>query len=146
MLLLVSMLGGRSRMMLLHYQRVDPVTGSESIMPRGGKREGAGGKPGWKNGRTKPVRVPVVLADKILEIAKILDEEGLGESVTGSKVLDLTGIAIYASKDGPVVRLADLVKAGYDIQPERLTRNLRTQVSKTPLISEIDNFLGAQNE
>ena len=102
-------------------------------MARGGRREGAGGRPSWNYGKTKPVRVPIALADKILEIAKILDEgkfedsdklKGVGELVTASKVIDLTGIAILYSKDGPVVRLADLIRVGYEIRPERLVRNL----------------------
>lgn len=115
-------------------------------MAKGGKREGAGGKPSWKHGKTKPVRVPEALAEKILEIARVLDEDGLEETVTGSKVLDLTGVAIYASKDGPTVRLIDLVRAGYEIQPERLVRSLKAGVSKANLLSEIDNLLGAQHE
>lgn len=96
-------------------------------MARGGKREGAGGKFTWKHGKTKPVRVPIALADKILEIAKVLDEDELDEP--GLSVIDLTGIAILASKEGPVVRLADLVRAGYIIKPERLVRNLKPSPS-----------------
>lgn len=115
-------------------------------MARGGRREGSGGRPSWKNGKTKPVRVPVVLAEKILEIARVLDEEGSGEAVTGSKVIDLTGVAIYSSKDGPTVRLIDLLRAGYEIQPERLARNLKAQVDKATLLTEIDEILGVQNE
>jgi hypothetical protein len=94
-------------------------------MSRGGKRDGAGGKPTWNYGKTKPVRVPVALADRILEIARVLDEGGAGESVVGSKVLDLTGIAVHASTSGPTVRLADLLRAGYEIRPERLVRSLK---------------------
>lgn len=115
-------------------------------MARGGKREGAGGRPSWKNGRTKPVRVPIALADKILEIARVLDEEGAEEAVTGSKVIDLTGVAIYSSKDGPTVRLIDLVRAGYEIQPERLAKSLMGRFSKVTLLNEIDEILGAQHE
>lgn len=103
-------------------------------MTRGGKREGAGGKPAWKHGRTKPVRVPIVLADAILEIARVLDSRDLEDSeniekLSGSQqraqVIDLTGIAIRATKDGPVVYLADLIRAGYTIKPEQAVRNLR---------------------
>ena len=115
-------------------------------MARGGRREGAGGRPSWKNGRTKPVRVPIALADKILEIARVLDEEGAEEAVTGSKVIDLTGVAIYSSKDGPTVRLVDLVRAGYEIQPERLAKSLMGRFSKVTLLNEIDEILGAQHE
>lgn len=106
---------------------------------RGGRREGSGGRPTWKHGRTKPVRVPVALAEKILEIARILDEKGLEGAVTESNVLDLTGIAIYASKNGPTVRLADLVRAGYEIRPERLVRGLKVLPS---VDSELESILG----
>ncbi len=112
-------------------------------MTRGGKREGSGGKPTWRYGKTKPVRVPVALAEKILEIARVLDEEGAESPVTSSKVIDLTGIAIYSSKDGPVVRLVDLLGAGYGIHPERLVRSLKTKPSHS---SEIDNLLKGQHE
>ena len=95
-------------------------------MPRGGRRKGAGGKPTWKHGKTKPVRVPVALAEQILEIARIIDEEG---DPSVSSVIDLTGIALLHSKYGPVVRLADLVRVGYTIKPERLTRNLKGQLA-----------------
>ena len=122
--------------MLLQRHKVDMTT-------RGGKREGSGGKPTWRYGKTKPVRVPVALAEKILEIARVLDEEGLESPVTSSKVIDLTGIAIYSSKDGAMVRLMDLLRAGYEIRPERLVRNLKLKPS---LSSEIDNLLEGQYE
>lgn len=112
-------------------------------MTRGGKREGSGGKPTWRYGKTKPVRVPVALAEKILEIARVLDEEGAESSVTSSKVIDLAGVAIYSSKDGPVVRLTDLLRAGYEIYPERLVRSLKAKPSQS---SEIDNLLKGQYE
>lgn len=42
-------------------------------MPRGGRREKAGRKSGWSNTETQLIRVPKVLADRLLEIAKHLD-------------------------------------------------------------------------
>lgn len=89
---------------------------------RGGKREGSGGKPSWNHGKTKPVRVPIALADKIVEIARILDQDGGDLSVTSSKTVDLTGVVIRQSRNGAVVRLADLVRAGYQIKPDGLMR------------------------
>jgi hypothetical protein len=94
-------------------------------MPRGGRREGAGGKPTWNSGKTKPVRVPEALAEKILEIARIIDE---GRDLGSVDVIDLTGIAVLQSKHGPVVRLSDLVRVGYRIKPDNLVRNLKVQV------------------
>jgi hypothetical protein len=43
-------------------------------MPRGGYREGSGGKPKWIHGKTKTIRVPEALADQILQYARELDE------------------------------------------------------------------------
>jgi hypothetical protein len=42
-------------------------------MPRGGNREGAGRKAGWKNSETQVIRVPKILADHILEYARKVD-------------------------------------------------------------------------
>jgi hypothetical protein len=40
----------------------------------GGARPGAGGGGRWKHGRTKLVRLPVALVDKILEVARYMDQ------------------------------------------------------------------------
>jgi hypothetical protein len=40
----------------------------------GGARPGAGGGSRWKYGRTKLVRLPVALVDKILEVARYMDQ------------------------------------------------------------------------
>jgi hypothetical protein len=41
---------------------------------RGGARPGAGGGTRWKHGKTKLVRLPVALLDKILEVARYMDQ------------------------------------------------------------------------
>src|SRR4028118_1785804 len=41
---------------------------------RGGARPGAGGGGRWKHGRTKLVRLPVALVDKILTVARYMDQ------------------------------------------------------------------------
>jgi hypothetical protein len=41
---------------------------------RGGAKPGAGGGCRWKHGRTKLVRLPVALLDKILEVARYMDQ------------------------------------------------------------------------
>lgn len=43
-------------------------------MPRGGRREKAGRKSGWVNSETQLIRVPKILANRLLEIAKYLDQ------------------------------------------------------------------------
>jgi hypothetical protein len=40
----------------------------------GGARPGTGGGCRWKHGRTKLVRLPVALVDKILEVARYMDQ------------------------------------------------------------------------
>jgi hypothetical protein len=40
----------------------------------GGARPGAGGGCRWKHGRTKLVRLPVALVDRILELARYMDQ------------------------------------------------------------------------
>ncbi len=109
-------------------------------MTRGGRRLGAGSKATWKHGKTRTIRVPEVLAEQILDIARKLDEgllpmtnwdEGLSplpaqkteaiiERDTESKVIDLSGISIRACNGKSSVYLEDLAKAGYKILPERL--------------------------
>jgi len=99
-------------------------------MPRGGHREGAGGKHKWVHGETKVIRVPVALADQILLIARILDEGRSLEDVTSSKTIDLSGVSVKYLKDGPAVYLQDLLRAGYKIRPLKLVDRLRKQIDK----------------
>ena len=47
-------------------------------MPRGGHRENAGRKSGWKHPDTQTIRVPKVYANQLIEIARRLDK---GESI-----------------------------------------------------------------
>ena len=39
-------------------------------------------------------------------------------------MLDLTGVRIQTTGNGVLIRLEDLVKAGYEIYPERVAKNL----------------------
>jgi len=117
-------------------------------MAKGGYRRGAGGKPTWRHGKTKPIRVPVVLAEKILEIARFLDErgteaidiEGLTALDSSEKLIDLSGITIRFVKDGPAVYLSDLINAGYEIRPSQLM-NRRRESSLSSLKKAVDEGL-----
>jgi hypothetical protein len=53
----------------------------EKVMPRGGARENSGRKPKWNLGETKAIRVPVAIADTLLEIARRMDEGENPESI-----------------------------------------------------------------
>jgi hypothetical protein len=111
---------------------------------RGGKREGSGGKPSWNYGKTKPVRVPIALADKIVEIARILDQGIEDSSVTHSKVIDLAGISIRQARSGPVVRLADLIRVGYEIKPEGLMQLASQSINEKDF--ELEELLNLAKE
>ena len=87
---------------------------------RGGRREGAGGKPSWNHGKTKPIRVPIDLADRIIAIARVLDDGGMPLSTGPSRVIDLSGISVRHSRDGAVIKLSDLADAGYQLKPDGL--------------------------
>jgi hypothetical protein len=104
-------------------------------MPRGGKRQGAGAKPKWKNGKTKVIRLPVNLADEILAIARELDQIGYFESVTNSKVIDLSGISIKTVQGKSVVFLESLVLSGYEIRPMILADKIIQELYKSQLKS-----------
>ncbi len=54
-------------------------------MPRGGARPNSGPSPIWKHGKTKTIRVPIALADRLLEVARIMDEQLYSEPATSSK-------------------------------------------------------------
>lgn len=101
-------------------------------MSRGGKREGAGGKPTWKNGKTKTIRVPVALAEEVLRIARELDEKGVIEYDTQSKVLDLSGITVPEIRCKRFVFLGDLLKVGYEIHPLKLAELVRAEILSKP--------------
>lgn len=99
-------------------------------MPRGGKRVGAGGRSRWIHGKTKVIRVPEALADQILAIARMLDAGKSLDDVTKSKTVDLSGVSIKILKDGSVVYLQDLLKAGYKIKPVALVDKLRKDIDR----------------
>ena len=44
----------------------------------GGARTGSGNKPKWKSGKTTAIRVPEILSEKILALARTWDEEQPG--------------------------------------------------------------------
>lgn len=50
-------------------------------MNRGGRREGAGAKSTWNNPPTTTIRVPHILAEKLLKIARILDNNDSIEEI-----------------------------------------------------------------
>lgn len=103
-------------------------------MARGGYRKNAGRKNNWKHGKTKSIRVPVVLADEILEVAHKIDEgikiENKIENETKSNVIDLSGIPLIMVNGKKGVSLYHLFKAGYEIYPLSLVEELRNMYRK----------------
>lgn len=99
-------------------------------MGRGGRRDGAGARYKWAHGETKVIRVPIALADRVLEIAKILDQGIPLENVTSSKTIDFSGIFVQCTEKGFVVNLQDLLEAGYKIRPAALASDVRIGIDK----------------
>jgi hypothetical protein len=100
------------------------------FMTRGGKREGAGGKFKWIHGKTKIVRVPEVLADRILAIAKMIDEGKTVDDVTQSKYIDLSGVTIRNFGGSQGILIEDLLKSGYKVRPFGLVDLVRKQIDR----------------
>ena len=66
----------------------------------GGARPGAGGNCRWKHGRTKLVRLPVALVDKILEVARYMDQnEGrLPSSAPAVRIPDYPAQSLFSEE------------------------------------------------
>ncbi|MDJ0714230.1 MAG: hypothetical protein QNJ54_08405 [Prochloraceae cyanobacterium] len=60
-------------------------------MSRGGYRQGAGRKAGWRHGETQTIRVPVALREQLLEIARQLDNREFIPDRTYSELNALLG-------------------------------------------------------
>lgn len=57
----------------------------------------------WKHGRTKTIRVPVSLADEVMQYAKELDKKGGSNCDT-----EIDGIQVYRLRSDEVIKLKDL--------------------------------------
>lgn len=97
-------------------------------MPRGGYREGAGGKSTWIHGKTKTIRVPEVLADRILELARRMDEGYPVGDYTKAKYIDFTGVSVKNVRGQAAVFIEDLLKAGFKVRPIKLVDMVRRQI------------------
>lgn len=115
------------------------------IMPRGGKREGSGPKPTWKSGKTKTIRVPEVLADQVLDLARRLDDPQFAKSFWLLQVIDLSSINIPTIRGKSFVFLEDLMKIGYEIKPLEIANTVRQQSLK-PLTGKSFEFSRLKRE
>jgi hypothetical protein len=106
-------------------------------MVRGGRRDGAGRKATWAKGETKTIRVPVALAEELLRIAHLLDENKTVDDVTKSKHIDLSGVPVQVVNDQSAVLLKNLIKAGFKIRPFGLQDSVRRQMDKQGYIPGI---------
>lgn len=100
-------------------------------MPRGGKRPGAGGKPTWKHGKTKTIRVPIALADEVISFARKLDEKSITEHDTDSKMIDLSEVIVPEIRGRRFVFLSDLLRVGYEIHPLKWAEIARAELRLT---------------
>lgn len=96
-------------------------------MPRGGYRQNAGRKPKWRSGKTKMIRVPIELADQLLEIADRLDQGVSIENESISNNIDFSSIPLIVVNGKKGVSLVELLKAGYEIYPLSLASSVRQE-------------------
>lgn len=104
-------------------------------MPRGGYRKNAGRKKKWKSGTTTSIRVPVALADQILELAHIIDEGESLDYVANSNTIDVTGIRMSFKRNDIQASLLDLMRAGYEIYPLDVAEKLRNILKNRGMLS-----------
>jgi hypothetical protein len=97
-------------------------------MPRGGYREGSGGKPKWIHGKTKTIRVPEALADRLLELARRMDEGYPVGDYTKAKYVDLSGVSVKNVRGKAAVFIEDLLKADFKVRPIKLVDMVRRQI------------------
>ena len=107
-------------------------------MPRGGNREGAGRKGGWRNSETQVIRVPKILAAHILEYARKIDSGEL-ERLSFAKTLDIfsTGSRVDDSVTESKIGSNDSVTESLSLILESVTESLdfvleSVTESKTP--------------
>jgi hypothetical protein len=72
--------------------------------------------------------VPIAIAEEVLKLAKELDEKGVIEPDTESKMLDLSGITVPEIRGKRFVFLSDLVRLGYEIHPLKLAEVIRGEL------------------
>lgn len=135
----------------------ETVTNSEVSMGRGGARLGAGAKSKWNSNKTKTIRVPEILVDKILKYAIKLDKNEIIENVSESNVvpgnpgtefsvtnntLNLSKISIHRSNGKSFIFIEDLIKAGYEIQPSKLAVTVLDEIYKSQLKGANTNNAG----
>jgi hypothetical protein len=102
---------------------------------RGGTRPGAGNRYKWKHRDTKPVRLPIALIPKILEIAQLIDgqeyidrvehefddEEGKPEYYNGYYAAELSYLRI--GNDGLVQEINKLRRENEALKAQVMTLN-----------------------
>lgn len=118
-------------------------------MPRGGQRANAGAKSTWNAGATKTIRVPIAIADKLLQIARQIDADyesseksnhdnyATIEPVTDSKVINLSGVSLRQVDGILSVYLEDLVSKGYTLVPSSIDNMVKSRIKKKQIDKEI---------
>lgn len=108
-------------------------------MTRGGRRAGSGGVSTWRFGKTKTIRVPVELSNAVLAFARELDGSSISSleskpvskaPVLSQNVIDLSGVSVAQIGGEIAVKLEDLVKLGYILQPDSLSKMVDARIRR----------------
>ena len=101
-------------------------------MPRGGARENSGRKPKWNLGETKAIRVPLAIANLLLEIARCIDEGETLDSIllpSAANTPKLSSVARRRHTDSPTIPHQQLTQLTLNV----LIENEENGVSATVL-------------
>jgi septal ring factor EnvC (AmiA/AmiB activator) len=111
----------------------------------GGARPGSGNKYKWRHGETKAVRIPIAVADKVLEVAKAIDSgefEPQPESVTQScrdyqvKIEELKTSLASVTK-----QLEQVTEERNQLRNDSVTQSSQLHVTQSTLNDCRDRFL-----
>ncbi len=102
-------------------------------MVKGGARPNSGPKSTWNYGETTTIRVPKALAEYLKSIARKIDQ-GEQPFQSSEKNIDFSGVPMSQINGELAVKLVDLVKAGYEINPDDVKIMVNARIRKMSIV------------
>ena len=102
-------------------------------MVKGGARPNSGPKSSWNYGETTTIRVPKALAEYLKSIARKIDQ-GEKPFQSSEKSIDFSGVPMSQVNGELAVKLVDLAKAGYEINPDDIKTMVNARMRKMSIV------------
>lgn len=102
-------------------------------MTKGGARPNSGKKSTWNYGETTTIRVPKVLAEYLKSIARKIDQ-GEQPFQSSEKSINFSGVPMSQVNGELAVKLVDLAKAGYEINPDDVKTMVTARIRKMSIV------------